>query len=196
MLLGIANHDGDGGAWPSIATLAKYANIEPRGVKKVLSRLVDLGEIDRDVMGGGTARTPDWARPNRYEILLECPANCDRSKHHRVVDKPGVRTDTGCPTGHPWGVRADTRGVSVRTPEPSKNHSSNSDESSFVSTSPPLICWACGLPHGGTGDYCRSCSNRGMDTPLIECTECGCTRRRQRRGEQHFICRDCTVTTS
>ena len=49
ILLGIANHDGDGGAWPSVATLAKYANIDKRGVQKVLARLEESGQITRNI---------------------------------------------------------------------------------------------------------------------------------------------------
>jgi len=129
VLVGIANHDGDGGAWPSIATLAKYASITPRNVQKAIQHLERLGEIRRHVGAGGTHLTADHMRPNLYQFILRCPATCDRSSRHRVhgdttpvvlFDPPslptgGVATDGGTP------VAADRGGVSPATPEPSSN---------------------------------------------------------------------------
>jgi hypothetical protein len=45
VLLGIANHLGDQGAWPSIATLARYANASERSVKRDIQELISLGEL-------------------------------------------------------------------------------------------------------------------------------------------------------
>jgi hypothetical protein len=45
VLIGIANHLGDHGAWPSIATLARYANASERSVKRDIQELVALGEL-------------------------------------------------------------------------------------------------------------------------------------------------------
>ena len=45
VLIGIANHLGDQGAWPSIATLARYANASERSVKRDIQDLVALGEL-------------------------------------------------------------------------------------------------------------------------------------------------------
>jgi Helix-turn-helix domain len=84
VLLGIANHDGDGGAFPKIATLAKYANVHPRRVVDALNTLGELGEIIIHHKDGGTHRTPSHVRPNLYEIVLQCPEECDRTKNHRI----------------------------------------------------------------------------------------------------------------
>ena len=84
VLIGIANHDGDGGAFPKIATLAKYANIHPRNVVKCLNTLGALGEIIIHQNAGGTLKTPDSIRPNLYEFILSCPDDCDRTKNHRL----------------------------------------------------------------------------------------------------------------
>lgn len=84
VLLGIANHDGDGGAWPSMATLARYGAVTPRNAQKAVDELERLGEVRRRVRQGGTARTPDHLRPNLYEFILRCPPTCDHSKQHRV----------------------------------------------------------------------------------------------------------------
>ena len=87
VLLGIANHDGDGGAFPKIATLAKYASVHPRHVVRCLNQLGELGEIVIHQSQGGTARTPNYVRPNLYEFILECPPECDRTKNHRIKDE-------------------------------------------------------------------------------------------------------------
>lgn len=113
ILLGIANHDGDGGAWPSVATLARYASCSERNVQKALIKLEELHEIRRHIQRGGNAETAEARRPNRYDFLLRCPADCDGSKNHRSraqmpvgqlstrvnPSSPGVAE--GTPTGEP-----------------------------------------------------------------------------------------------
>lgn len=84
VLLGIANHDGDGGAWPSITTLAKYANISERSVQKCVDKLIELDEITRHINKGGNSNTRGDRRPNRYEILVRCPQECDGTTQHGV----------------------------------------------------------------------------------------------------------------
>lgn len=84
VLIGIANHDGDGGAWPTVDTLARYANCDKRSVQRALDRLEKLGELHRIFQAGGDHNVADHRRPNRYQIRLECPPTCDRSKHHRT----------------------------------------------------------------------------------------------------------------
>ncbi|QDZ14237.1 helix-turn-helix domain-containing protein [Humibacter ginsenosidimutans] len=88
VLLGIANHDGDGGAWPSVATLARYAGVDLRNAQRAIEKLVDLGEIRVGYQMGGTARTPAHLRPNLYVFSLACPSYCDRSARHRDIRKP------------------------------------------------------------------------------------------------------------
>ena len=70
VLLGIANHDGDGGAYPTVATLAKYANVSRANVQKALTKLESLGEIRRDVQAGGSHDAAEYLRPNLYRFLL------------------------------------------------------------------------------------------------------------------------------
>lgn len=83
ILLGIANHDGDGGAWPSIATLAKYANVTDRNAAKAVQQLRGMAEISVDVQAGGTPNALDSRRPNLYRVLVMCPPWCDRTSQHR-----------------------------------------------------------------------------------------------------------------
>ena len=68
VLVGIANHDGDGGAWPSINTLAKYAGVSTRSVQRAIAQLESAGLVTRHMQGGGTAAMRDHTRPNLYII--------------------------------------------------------------------------------------------------------------------------------
>ena len=85
VLIGIANHDGDGGSWPTVATLSHYARIQRRHVQTCLVALERLGEIRRDIQNGGTLEINKWDRPNLYHFLLTCPKHCDGSRNHRLV---------------------------------------------------------------------------------------------------------------
>lgn len=105
VLLGIANHDGDGGAWPTVATLAKYANVSERNTQKSIERLVELGEIRKHLQRGGNSNTRADKRPNRYEILVRCPADCDGTSQHRNGVSPATER----------GVEFDADGVSFAT---------------------------------------------------------------------------------
>lgn len=89
VLIGVANHAGDGGAWPSVETLARYANVSERSVQRSIGKLVGLGELAVQRQAGGVADMPAWSRPNRYDVLVSCPATCDRTPAHRP------RTDLG-----------------------------------------------------------------------------------------------------
>jgi len=98
VLIGIANHDGDGGSWPSIATLARYANVDARTVQRSIKHLVEMGEIVVHDQQGGTQHTRPDRRPNRYEITVP--------KRGDVLVTPlGARGDTG-----------DVHGVTSMTP--------------------------------------------------------------------------------
>lgn len=112
VLLGIANHDGDGGAWPSIDTLCRYANKNRRTVQEAIEQLSTpvgnetkkhrrgLGELKVEHNAGGNSATRADRRPNRYEILLSCPARCDGTRQHR--DRDGVRSTAPEPSlNHP-----------------------------------------------------------------------------------------------
>ena len=93
VLLGIANHYGDGGAWPAIATLACYANVSERTVQRSIEALVSLGELVVQRQQGGTRGTPDWKRPNRYDVLIACPTACDRTANHHTRTLPQALAD-------------------------------------------------------------------------------------------------------
>lgn len=129
VLIGIANHDGDGGAWPSVATLAHYAGVDARNVQRALDKLVSLGEVRRDIQAGGDERVPDHRRPNRYRFLLACPHNCDRTKQHKTRHHELVSFETdGVAQASPGGDGV-TRGVAQASPKPSLNQTTTDDHS-------------------------------------------------------------------
>lgn len=113
VLIGIANHDGDGGAWPSVATLAVYADCSERTVQRALSSLSDRGLITIDHNGGGTSRTRADRRPNRYVLNLD------------GVTPMTPRSDDGV-------TSVDERGDTAMSPEPSLNHPDTSSLRSEV----------------------------------------------------------------
>ena len=88
VLIGIANHLGDHGAWPSIATLARYANASERSIKRDIQELIALGELQVDKQA---APINQQYKTNLYWITIE----------------PGV-TD--------WVSRGDNSGKSGVTP--------------------------------------------------------------------------------
>ena len=125
VLIGIANHDGDGGAFPSIATLAAYANVSERSVQRAIERLVEMGEVSVHLQDGG--QRDGRYRTNRYEVHVSCPEGCDRSKNHRVrpvenVASRGDAHDTPDSSGvtpmTPRGDAGVVSGVTLASPEP------------------------------------------------------------------------------
>ena len=131
VLLGIANHEGDGGAWPSITTLAKYANISERSVQTCIRKLINIGEIVCHVNKGGNADTRGDRRPNRYEILVRCPKECDGSTKHGVKQSAqrgeAERTDGVKPTAE-RGEAGFTLTIHEPSIEPSFNPRTYGDE--------------------------------------------------------------------
>jgi hypothetical protein len=119
VLWGIANHHSDAGAWPSIATLAKYAAVSERRVQQIIRELADLGEIYIDEQGGlgqGQYKT------NRYHVLIQCPADCDGSLNH----KTGVKSEvSGVKSGAVRGEIQSQSGVKPVSPELNKEPNKN-----------------------------------------------------------------------
>jgi hypothetical protein len=109
VLIGIANHDGDGGAWPSIETLARYANVSERSVQRALAKLVDLGEIEVMLQAGGNQQTRADQRPNLYRILVS----------PNGVTSASPREGNGVTSVTQRGDIHDANGVTPTSPEPS-----------------------------------------------------------------------------
>lgn len=162
ILLGIANHAGDGGAWPSMSTLARYANVTERAAQDAVRRLSASGEIVVHLQGGGLATMKHWQRPNRYDVTLACPASCDRTTAHRLAPVPqspsdlwidGVKPTAPGEAHFTGGVKPTSpEGVKPTSPEPSTQPSINAPSSEAASLTTArgsqaarTICVECGL---------------------------------------------------
>ena len=113
VLLGIANHADDqgGNAWPSVSTLARYANVSERAVQQALQKLRDGGHIDIIPNAGGTAKTRSDRRPNLYKILY-----MQADGTHRT----SPRSDTnGVKSSAQRGEVGFVNGAKQASPEPS-----------------------------------------------------------------------------
>lgn len=131
VLIGIANHDGDGGAWPAIATLARYSGVHPRNVQRAIDQLESLGEISRLRGQGGNHLTAEHMRPNLYRFLLACPHDCDRTSQHRTRNSVVLMQELDLSTGvalAPGGGAHARGGVALAPPEPSLNHPTTDKE--------------------------------------------------------------------
>lgn len=122
LLLGIANHaDSEGGnAWPSVHTLAKYANVSERSVQQSLRKLEESGLIRVRRQAGGLRDTRDDRRPNLYEVVMGQPAlpvGVKRSSPRRRRD--------GVKSAAPRGEARFADGVKPASPEPSREPSEN-----------------------------------------------------------------------
>ena len=114
ILLGIANHEGDGGAYPAVDTLARYANIDRRQTQRILRSLEDKGLL---------LSTMRFGSSTLYRVAVQCPENCDRSTNHRLLDRGGVEdtpsTQRGGLDDTPRGGVDVTPGAVYTPPEPS-----------------------------------------------------------------------------
>lgn len=108
VLLGIANHQGDGGSWPSIATLARYANVIPRNVQKALGQLVAMGEVEVHQRPG---------RSTSYRVLVACPKGCSGGPNH-VMDESYTPVATDTPVESDTPVASDANPRRQRHPTP------------------------------------------------------------------------------
>jgi hypothetical protein len=96
ILLGIANHADDegGNAWPSVATLSRYANVTERSVQRSLKRMAAEGHITVRRQRGGTADTSPDRRPNLYTVVM---SGVTAASPRLQVDTP--RDDAGVANG-------------------------------------------------------------------------------------------------
>lgn len=155
LLVGIANHDGDGGAWPTVNKLAVYLNVHPRNVQRAIERVEQLGELAVELQRGGTlvSHASDWERPNRYVLTIDCPEGCAGGTHHRA--RPGwqrlpsgdyVRTtspvDNGVAKTPPGGESATRPGGESATHNRPINRSAHRGASTTGVTPPCVECSA------------------------------------------------------
>ena len=67
VLLAIADHQGDRGAWPSEATLARVTGMSERSVRRKVVELVELGELSVEV---NAAPSQSQYKSNLYWVLV------------------------------------------------------------------------------------------------------------------------------
>jgi AraC-like DNA-binding protein len=101
VLMGIANHQRDNRAWPSVATLAGYAEVSERHVQRILRDLEEQRLIT-------VQRSKGVKGLNVYALNIICPPDCDRTPNHR----------RGVTPRSPRGDISRTLGVTPRSPEP------------------------------------------------------------------------------
>jgi hypothetical protein len=109
ILIGLANHaDADGhNAYPSVARLARYANVSERAVQQSLRNLEEGGHIYRHFNEGGSAQQRADRRPNKYTVRM------------RGVQSSSPRTDDGVQSSAQRGEVQRTNGVQPTSPETS-----------------------------------------------------------------------------
>lgn len=94
-------------SWPAQAKIASMARVSVRTVRRLVSDLVALGELQVDEFAGGTLRTRDNRRPHLYRLPM-VPGSDGRTRmsaqppvggHWQDLDrtKAGSRADTGVP---------------------------------------------------------------------------------------------------
>lgn len=101
VLLGIANHQGDNGAYPSRETLARYANVSTRSVTRYIDELKMRGYLEVQEQAGING-------VNIYWVTITCPDNCDRTTNHRPLPLDKLST--------PWTKYALPLDSSVQPP--------------------------------------------------------------------------------
>ena len=67
VLLAIADHQGERGAWPSESTLARMTGMSERSVRRKIVELVELGELSVEV---NAAPAPGRYKSNLYWVLV------------------------------------------------------------------------------------------------------------------------------
>jgi len=67
VLLAIADHQGERGAWPSEATLARMTGMSERNVRRKVVELVELGELSVEI---NASPGPGRYKSNLYWVLL------------------------------------------------------------------------------------------------------------------------------
>lgn len=168
ILMGIASHDGDGGAWPSIARLARYARADERTVRRSLARLVDAGELAIEYQAGGTSETRHDRRPNRYRVLVACPPGCSGAPHHldrgdaHVLPSRGgahARSSTSRGDAHVRHGGTPTSPEPIHEPTPPQPPAQRGERTSCTRHSRPRRgCAACAAPPAPPPPpWCGSC---------------------------------------
>ena len=97
VLLAIADHQGEIGAWPSIETIAKMVNASERSVQRDIQELVELGELEVHVQ---KAPSKGQYKSNLYWVILPSLSGVTKTGSG-VTDLPSGVTESpsGVTTG-------------------------------------------------------------------------------------------------
>ena len=115
VLLGIANHLGDQGAWPAISTLARYANASERSVKRDIQELIELGELRVELQN---APTHNQYKTNLYWITIQAGVTDSASGVTAQVSR-------GDSLGKSGVTPVGTQNINITIKEPSIETSKN-----------------------------------------------------------------------
>jgi hypothetical protein len=98
VLLAIADHAANDGsnAWPSVRTIATYANLCERAAHYAIARLVRDGHLVVERNMGGTWDTPPDRRPNRYRVVIHSGVQQIAPRDANGVQSETERGATGC----------------------------------------------------------------------------------------------------
>jgi hypothetical protein len=126
VLLAIANHaDPQGGAaWPSIAQIAREANVYPDTAKRLVRQLHNGGHVTRHISASPDERIPRGKRPNLYVVTMDRDL-IDKLREEREADRmggserPGVATTRGQNNPPRGGQNDPGVGGSEQPPKPS-----------------------------------------------------------------------------
>jgi hypothetical protein len=114
-----------GNAWPSVATLARYANLTERATQKVLGKLAKDGHIIVKRNQGGSPDARADSRPNLYQIVMQsiAPSANDgvNAGTPREVNSRTPRQPNGVNSRTERGELLGPDGVSPSSPEPYLN---------------------------------------------------------------------------
>lgn len=106
VLIVVAKHDGDGGCWASVSTIAAETGLSERTVQRALADLHAAGVLGRDERRG---------RSTVYRVILDNLRTCDtpdtQSPHPRSSDTPPPSQS------HPTPVTESPESVLESVPE-------------------------------------------------------------------------------
>lgn len=114
VLLGIANHLGDHGAWPSISTLARYANASERSVKRDIQELIALGELKVELQN---APTHQQYKTNLYWITIRSGVTAEASGVTNQVSRGDSSGKSGVTAGGTQTINRTIKEPSVNPKE-------------------------------------------------------------------------------
>lgn len=124
VLIGIANHQSDSGAWPAVSTLAKYAGVSERRVQQLVRELEETGELVTRIQEGGRGQY----KTNLYWVNVSCPQDCDGTYNHRTGVKSGDSRGEIWSTSGVKPVSPEPKEEPVREPKPQQNQDLLFDE--------------------------------------------------------------------